>query len=295
MALLLNLGAIAADQFAAPLLFSSSPLWAATACLLLVWRRGEITSPPGDPSLEVSISRGRVAAFLAAHVLLVVLASGLSSTIRAFSGSVTAAGALLALWKLCVLVPVILLFPWTAWKKLSTIYFPEIIAASIVLLTFFPSRALGTIWPWYGQVLGRCVYTLARVFVPGLTYLGDLNPTLSGSSLDVTIIPECSGISGLELFDYLFGIVMILDWNRLRKGRALIGYWAGLFAMLLGNTIRITSLVVLGNRGFAEIVARFHIAAGSIFFSVVFLVFLSIIYAWMLGKNDATSQTQPAL
>jgi len=53
------------------------------------------------------------------------------------------------------------------------------------------------------------------------------------------------GINGLELFDYLFGIVMFLDWNRVKKGRALAAT-CRLLAMLLGNAIRITSFVVLG-------------------------------------------------
>ncbi len=155
-----------------------------------------------------------------------------------------------------------------------TIYFPEALAALVVLLTYFPSRALEALWPWYGPLLGRFVYTLARIFVPGLAYLGDSNPAFSGPDLDVTIVPECSGINGIELFDYLFGVVAFLDWNRLRKGRALCACGAGLLAMLLGNAIRITSFVVLGNYGFAEIVSRFHTSAGWIFFSVVFLVYL---------------------
>ena len=294
LALFLNLAAIALDQFAAPILYSSSPLWAAAACLVLVWRRGNTSGDTLDPPFEPSIKMTRLAVFLAVHVALILAARSLTSTLQTVSGGATAAGALVAVGKLCVMVPTLLLFALPVWKKTVRNYFPEAIAGFVVLLTFFPSRTLGTIWPWYGQVLGRCVYALARVFVPGLGYMGDSNPTLSGPSLDVTIVPECSGISGVELFDYLFGAVMILDWNRIRKGRALIAYAAGLLAILLGNAIRITSLVVFGNRGFAEIVARFHVSAGSIFFSIVFLVYLSLTYRWMLGKKSAVKH-QPVV
>jgi hypothetical protein len=48
----------------------------------------------------------------------------------------------------------------------------------------------------------------------------------------------------------------------------------------------------LGNHGFADSVSRFHISAGWIFFSVVFLVYLSMMYGWMLGKIDAAAQQQ---
>jgi exosortase/archaeosortase family protein len=284
--------AVGADQFAAPILHSSSPLWATTACLLLVWRRGTILSSPGDPPLELSISIGRVAAFLAAHSVIILVARSLSSTFQSASGAMTVGGTLVAASKLCVLAPTMLLFTLAAWKRIATIYFPEALAALVVLLTYFPRRALEALWPWYGQVLGRFVYTLARIFVPGLAYLADSNPTLSGPYLDVTIVPECSGINGLELFDYLFSVVAFLDWNRLRKGRALFAYGAGLFAMLFGNAIRITSFVGFGNHGFAESVSRFHISAGWIFFSIVFLVYLSMTYGWMLGKRDAAAQDQ---
>lgn len=286
LALAFTLVAIAAEQFAAPILHSSSPLWATTAWLLLVWRRGKIPLSREDPRFDFSISIWRLAGFLAAHGVLIFSARRLGSTFQVASGAMTVGGMFVAASKLCVLVPTMLLFPLAAWRRISAIYFPEAIAGLVVLLTFFPSRALQSMWPWYGQVLGRLVLTLARIFVPKLAYLAGSNPTLSGPDLDVTIVPECSGINGLELFDYLFCVVAVLDWNRLRKGRALFVYCAGLFAMLLGNAIRITSFVVLGNHGFAEVVSRFHISAGWIFFSVVFLVYLSLTYSWMLGKRS---------
>jgi exosortase/archaeosortase family protein len=293
LALFLNLAAIALDQFAAPILYSSSPLWAAAVCLALVWRRGKIPGDVKDLPFESSIPIKRLLAFLAAHAALILAARSISNSLQTVSGRVTPGGTLVAVGKLCTMVPTLLLFALPVWKKIVRVYFPEVIAGLLVLLTFFPSRALDTIWPWYGQLLGRCVYILARIFVPVLAYMGDSNPTLSGPSLDVTIVPECSGISGLELFDYLFGAVMILDWNRLRKGRALIGYAVGLMAILLGNGIRIISLVVFGNRGFAENVARFHVSAGPIFFSIVFLIYLSMTYGWMLGKKGTAAQHQP--
>jgi exosortase/archaeosortase family protein len=292
LALVLTIIGVAADQFAAPILHSTSPLWATMACLLLVWRRGKISLSPGDPDLEFSISIARLAAFLATHGVLILSARALNSAFQASSGAMTFGGTLVAASKLWVLAPTIILFPLAAWKKIAAVYFPEAIAGFVVLLTFFPSRALEAFWPWYGQLLGRFVHTLARIFVPKLAYLAASNPTLSGPELDVTIIPDCSGINGAELFDYLFGVVALFDWNRLRKGRVLLAYFAGLCAMVLGNAIRITSFVVLGNHGFSESIARFHISAGWIFFSAVFLVYLSMTYGWMLGKRDTAAQPQ---
>ena len=283
---------VAADHFAAPLLHSSSPLWATAAGLLLVWRRSEPALGVGGGPVRFSFSLWRLAAFIGAHTALILVARAFNSTMQPVAGTATVFGTLLAVWKLGVLAPTILLLPLPSWKELLSPYRAEVAAALIVLFTYFPGRAIEALWPWYGQALGRMVYALSSIFVYGIGYTGSLNPTLTGPDLDVTIILACSGINGLELFDYLFGAMAILDWNRLQKQRALAGYFLGLFAMLLGNALRITSLVVFGNRGFSGMVAHYHIAAGWIFFSVVFLLYLSMTYRWMLKSRTLPLKDQ---
>jgi exosortase/archaeosortase family protein len=184
--------------------------------------------------------------------------------------------------KVSVLLPTLLLLPRERWPIVARTYAAEGIASLIVLFTFFPGRFLAAIWPWYGQVLGSLVFFVSRLFVHGITYAALLSPTIHGPGLDVTILPACSGISGIELFDYLFAFVVLLDWNHLRKGRALLAYFGGVAVMLAGNGLRIVSFVVLGNHGFAEVIARFHLTAGWIFFSMLFLVYLFSIYRNLL-------------
>ena len=292
--LVLTLVAIAADQFFAPILHTTSPLWATAAFILLVWRRGETSLSAEDASFSLGLSKGRIVAFIAAHVLLVLGARSLTGAFQPLAGAITLGGTLFAALKLCVLVPTLLLLSASQWKNTVRSYAPEFTAALVVLLTFFPRRALEALWPWYGQVLGQFVFQLSRFLVPGLGYINSVSPTLDGPALDVTIVPECSGINGLELFDFLFGLVVICDWNRLCKKRALFAYFAGLFAMFLGNALRITSFVVLGNHGFAESIIRFHISAGWIFFSIVFLTYLVLTYGWMLEKRKPTPEALAA-
>jgi exosortase/archaeosortase family protein len=286
----LTLVALATDQYFSPILHSTSPLWATAAFLLLVWRHGQLSLSPGEAHISSAISAGRITLFVTAHLTLIVAARLLTETLQLVAGTATLGGTLLAAAKLFVLFPTLLLLPFAQWRRVARLYAPEAIAAVVVLITFFPRRALETIWPWYGQVLGQIVFSLARLVVPGLTYIKALTPTLSGPDLDVTIIQECSGINGLELFDVLFAFVLLCDWNRLWKRRAFVVYFAGLLTMFLGNALRITSFVVLGNHGFAESVTRFHISAGWIFFSVVFLVYLFFTYSWMLKKRNSSSK-----
>jgi exosortase/archaeosortase family protein len=290
--LLLTLGAVAADQFAAPILYSSSPLWATSICTLLVWRKGH--SVPGALNQVWRFSFVRFAFFVAAHISLVLVAVTLSKDAASQAGTISSAGWLIAALKLSVLLPTVFLQPLKRWRSLVRLYSAEFLAGVIVLFTFIPGRIITALWPWYGQLLGKSVFFVASLFVPGLTYAAAWTPTINGPHLDVTVLLACSGISGLELFDCLFAFVAFLDWNKLNKKRTLLAYFAGIFAILLTNVLRITSLVVLGNRGFTNAVEHFHISAGWLFFSAIFIVYLAVTYRWLLA-NPAAEHNSPAI
>lgn len=285
LALLLTLSASALDQWTAPSLHSSSPLWATIGCVLLIWRRGSAGSEGETSTTGFSFSLVRVSLFAAAHVSLVLVARLTHAASAPAASALSLQGWTAAILKLTVLLPTLLLLPLNCWRTLGRLYAGEGIAALLVLFTFFPSRVIEAVWPWYGQVLGEVVFFLGRLFVHGLSYTGQITPTIHGPDLDVAIVLACSGISGIELFDYLFAFIVFLDWNRLRKGRTLLAYFGGIGIMFFSNALRIACLVIIGNRGFAEAVARFHLSAGWIFFSIVFLLYLSLSYRQLLANS----------
>jgi exosortase/archaeosortase family protein len=281
--LLLTLTAATADQLVAPVLFSTAPLFAVLACLLLAMRHGRPRSLlPSDASPLIS---ARIFLFFALHFVLVTLVRLPSDPVLRASGSPTGAGWAFVFVKVLTLAPTLVLLPWLDWRALANRYAAEFAAGGIVLVSFFPRRIVESLWPWYGQFLGRSVQLFSWPFVPGLGYSRALYPTLTGPSLDVTILLSCSGSNGIELFDALFALVVFCDWPRLNKGRTLVAYCIGVAAIILGNVVRIASFVVLGNRGFADFVARFHVNAGWFFFAAIFLVFLSCTYRWMLTPS----------
>jgi len=286
LALVLTLVAIAADQFAAPILLTTSPLWATFAFLLLVWRRGEMPLAGCNGDLHRLISMWRLSAFLAMHVALVLLSRSFAGAAEPFAGTPTVRGTLVGLCRLAVLIPTVALFSFRYWKQFLRAYRTEAVAALLVLTLNVPGRVLESIWPWYSQLFGWFVYLLARSFAPGLAYEPGLEPTITGPFQDTSIVFACSGISAFELLGYIFGLVIVLDWNWLRKGRALLVYFGCLFFMLLSNAIRTASLVVLGNRGFVEYVSPFHESAGAVFFCSVFLIYISMTYKWMTESRQ---------
>jgi exosortase/archaeosortase family protein len=118
-----------------------------------------------------------------------------------------------------------------------------------------------------------------------------------GDQPDLRLIPgvakgygdaeNASGVSGIELFDYLFAFVAFLDWTRLRKGRTLVAYFTGIAAMFLSKALRITSFVIFGNRRFAEIVAWFHLSAVWIFFSIIVSRLPSLSYRKLVINSNS--------
>jgi len=291
LVLSLTLAAVAADQSAAPMLFSSSPLWATVICQILVWRRGRSRLPTQIDSELLLFSPARLAVFAGLHLFLVLAAVRLTPSLDGAAGTVSGAGWIIACLKLLVLAPTVALIPRKYWRTLLGTYTAELAAGTIALFTFIPTRIFQAMWPWYGRLLGRFCFALASVFVPSVTYTQALTPTLGGSSLDLTILPACSGLSGIELFDCLFLFMTILDWNRLRKGRTAVAYFAGLGVMLFSNALRITTLFVFGNRGLADFVAHFHVSAGWLFFSIVFVSYLAFTYRSLLIPKSGVSSS----
>jgi hypothetical protein len=153
LVLTLTLIAIVADHFAAPILLTTSPLWATFAFLLLVWRRGELPLSCGNAILERPFPMWRLSMFVGMHVALILLSRSFAGVIEPFAGTPTWRGTLVGLCKLAVLIPTVVLFSFPFWKQLLRAYSSEAKAALLVLSINVPGRILESLWPWYGRVL----------------------------------------------------------------------------------------------------------------------------------------------
>jgi exosortase/archaeosortase family protein len=182
-----------------------------------------------------------------------------------------------------IIVPTILLLPWEAWCRFDRLYRAEWMSAVIALLTFNPGRLFATAWPWYSSALAHFVYALANPFVSGLQYDGMSFATLSGPALDTTITFDCGGLRIIELFQFLFGLILIVDWNELNRRRALVGYFAGLVMILLANASRIALLVIVGNSVSVDLVMSQHVSASWLFIAIALVGYVLVAYPWMLS------------
>jgi exosortase/archaeosortase family protein len=271
----LTLSAFTVDCIVVPELFRASTLWALAALFALVIRRGTSGAENELPG-TCALARNRILLFCGLHALLL--------SVLLFANP-----ALPTAMKFAVLLPTLALFPLKSWLIQLRAYRMEFLAALIVMITFFPSRFFNMIMPWYPDLLGHLVYRVVSIFVNGLTYVAGTQPVIGGPKLDVEIIYDCTGIEGVNLFDCLFALIMIAEWNRLNKLRAALCYVAGLASILAGNVLRIILFVLLANTVAPVIGAgRFHIHAGWVFFALIFVGFLAATYKWMLQSPSSS-------
>ena len=282
--LLLSLAALGLDILLVPALYNGSTLLFTAVLLALAYARSRGRNAVEAPGLP-GIARAELLAFVGLHAAIVIAAGLFAGELAALSRAGSFLATLTLSLKLLPLFPALALFPKNQWLRLTRLYRAELIAATLVLFTFFPERQFRLIWPYYSQVIGNIVYLLSFPFLSYAIYLAEADPIVIGPKLIVHIVFECSGIEGITLFDFLFGMVALLSWNQLNKRRLLIGYGIGVAALLLANVLRIVLLIVLGNLFWPTIgEGSFHVHAGWVFFGLVFTVFLYFTYGWMHGR-----------
>jgi len=287
VALLLTLGALVVDYLLAPALYNGSTLWLTGALLVLILRgREDLGWPEMFEALRMEQS-WPLLLFALLHITFILVGRVWASALHAASLTYTASGGATALIKVLILLPTVVLLPPATWTGIIRTFRSELVASGVVFFTFFPHRIFETIWPWYSHLLGIAVCGVTRWFVPSLVCSAGIIPSFSGPKLQVSIIFACSGLDSLRLFQVLFGLIVAIEWKRLRRGRALIAYFAGLAMTLIANLLRISLLVILGNRGFTEWIMQQHVNAGWAVFTLEFLTFLTLTYNWMLQPKQA--------
>lgn len=255
--------AICIDYLFAPALNVATPPLVCGLLGVLLLRSRPAETPEQCGGDSGVITGPRLAVFLLLHAGIVVVAS------LAMAGLFSRFNPLLSAAKYLVLAPAFLLLPWTVWKLSVRTHRAAYTAAALALLTVYPHRIFMLAWPWYSQVLGRVVYALSQPFVFGLQYVSHPDPRLLADGLNVTIVFGCSGLRAIGMFQIVFATVLLIDWPKINRRRALLGYFSGLAMMLAANVLRIVLVVVIGNHFAPELVARYHMPAGWVFFGGV--------------------------
>jgi exosortase/archaeosortase family protein len=280
----LTLLAVSFDYAVAPPHRTSTPIVVSAFLLCLLVRR--LYFDPVEPAGLSFWAPWRLVIFVLLHLGLAGLARSFATQPEIASQALSVAP-ITAIRKFLVIVPSFVLLPRSGWQRVFRLYRAEWVATSVALATFAPYRIFAAAWPVYSRVLAHFVQAIAGLFVPDIKYQDAAAPILMGPVLDVVILPTCSGIDGILLFQLLYALLIIADWYRLGRRRALIGYFVGIATMLLANALRIAGMVVIGNRLSPELVLRYHLNAGWIFFASVFLFYLLASYPWLVRMDKS--------
>ena len=278
---LLTTIALSIDFICAPRFINSKLVdTSAFFLLLLTHRAAEIRAAVRQ---VVALRLWRIATFALLHAAVIAATWRMSRL-----GIITTREALLpvtiAAAKYVVILPTLVLLSPGAWTRLARLYRPELIAALVALVTL-PSRMWVISWPWYSSVLAHAIFLLSAPFVSGLRYIEATFPTLSGPTLDTTITLACGGMLIVQLFQLLFGILVIVDWSELNCLRTFLGYLAGIGVLLLANVLRIALLVITGNRISADLVVSEHLPASWLVIAVALIAYIVVVYPWMLNEK----------
>lgn len=290
---LLVFATICTDFAIVPLLNTVAPAFSCGLLVLLLVRRQPLPFESRNDAAIPFPENWRIATFLLLHAVVL----GAARALQNGSSQITAEGTptIVALAKYLILFPAIVLLPLDQWRKFVRLYGYECLAALVALLTFFPYRTFHALWPWYSQALGQAVFWTSRNIVPGLQLVPLASPVLTGPALDVVIIPDCGGLQAIKLFQILFALILVVDWDSLNKARTLVAYSCGLAAMLLLNVVRIALLVIVGNKWHPELIVRYHIIVSWMFPAAFLAVLLWIGYGRLFSSAKETLPSRTAL
>jgi exosortase/archaeosortase family protein len=190
-----------------------------------------------------------------------------------------------------IVLAISLLLGWFGIKNcrlLAQYYRIELLIAGGLCIGFFVFliSVYGT-WTVLSSIVLHSVKEIFGIIGISSVYLPP--QTLVFSKFAISIAEGCSGIESIALFTSLFGLVGVLDWQRLDQKKYLIIFVPALLILFGFNILRVFVLILAGYYINPTIAfSLFHTYAGMLFFIIYSLIFWSLAYKWMLHKNPKT-------
>ena len=175
-------------------------------------------------------------------------------------------------------------------------YYKSIILFFILTLAFFALMfVVQGFWTLFSGGVAGVLHVVFELLYENVYYKPEYTAftlskeggtTLGVNNFIVGIGKPCSGIDSMLLFISLYLLILIMDWERLNKKKAIILFFLGAVGMYLTNILRIFVLFLVGihiSPKFA--VGVFHTNIGWILFILYFFVFWSIGSKWVYNKK----------
>ncbi|MBW2998375.1 archaeosortase/exosortase family protein, partial [Candidatus Woesearchaeota archaeon] len=193
------------------------------------------------------------------------------------------------LFFLTVTPAVLAFFKYQYLKDFAKKFKYEILISVIIAVIFrYIYYFLSLSWKFFSGTVAYFVYYLLKITYSDVVLLESVgSPTIYLKNFGARIFYQCSGIEGMSLFITLFLILIIIEWNRIVKWKALYLLFLGTLGAFLLNTLRVYFIFIIGSEFSKEFaLGFFHSNVGWILFSVYFIVFELLTINWMSTRVD---------
>ncbi|MBU1112176.1 MAG: archaeosortase/exosortase family protein [archaeon] len=154
-----------------------------------------------------------------------------------------------------------------------------------VYLYFLFTLMAWTNWQFFSERITKVAHFFLSLFYKDVSYVFNGDPLLKLNDFSVIIGAPCSGIESLVFFITLFGLMVILDRDKINWKRASIVFILGLIGTYFLNAIRLSALMIIGLRWPDFAMGQFHSHSGWIMFATFVLVLYWITQKWMVKKE----------
>jgi len=137
-------------------------------------------------------------------------------------------------------------------------------------------------WRFFSTNITKVVTFILNLFFDDVSYFVGKDIDLYLNNFQVTIGPPCSGIESLVFFITLFGLMLVLDRDRLNFKKAAVVFGIGIIGTYFMNAVRLSALMIIGLRYPDFAMGQFHSQSGWVMFALFVLVLYGISQKWIL-------------
>ncbi|MBR9705444.1 archaeosortase/exosortase family protein [Candidatus Pacearchaeota archaeon] len=148
------------------------------------------------------------------------------------------------------------------------------------VIVYFLMEQVWKLWPYFALIVTKSVHFLLDL-LPAKVILLNSN-TLQFGTFAAKIAEACSGTYSIFLFTALYLFILLLDWKKFNKLRAILIFVPAVIGAFLVNIFRVFVLMVVGNYISREAaLGLYHSYTGMIFFLIYFALFWVLTYKWL--------------
>lgn len=167
--------------------------------------------------------------------------------------------------------------------------FRNSIAATAIITYVFFMGTVAILWQ-FGFIFSEITARIAHLLLSQTNSLTGLatgvgDPSLNYGTYEVIIGAPCSGVESIALFLGISLLAFSYDWKRIKWKKSLIYFSFGLIGIFFVNVIRVSSLMIIGNKNKELANTLFHNNLGWVFFVIYAFLFLFLIYPKLLKKE----------